>query len=292
MADPVEVGEEVEVAEVSDSGVQEAPAEVVGEAPDAAFSDTFIESFTDEDLKGNKMWDNLKGKSADEIGHYMKELKSFTGKKGDIPGKDATDKDWSDFYSKLGRPESVEAYDFDLGDEFKEIVGADSLPYYEGIVSTIKEQAFAMGANPEQAEKAVDSLLALVAEQTEGINGELTKSTEANKAALDKEWGEGAESISNSIDALMKNNGMTQEQVEWARENGIFTEPAIAIPLARLAAKFADDEEIGHHQTQTQMGIKDQIADVQYKMKQHLQDDGQIPKELKDKLNSLWGKVK
>jgi hypothetical protein len=288
MAEEVEVAEEVveEVAEVVEEVAE------VEEAPETAFSDTFIDSITDEELKGNKMWANLKGKSADEVGRYMKELKSFTGKKGDIPGKDATDKDWADFYGKLGRPETVEAYDFDLVDEFKELVGAESVPYYEGLVSTIKEQAFKMGANPEMAEAAVDSLLALVAEQTEGTNKELEKAAEANKAALDKEWGEGAESISSSIDALMKNNGMTQEQVDWARENGIFTEPAIAIPLARLAAKFDDDPEIGHHQTQTQMGLKDQIADVQLKMKEHLQDDGQIPRELKDKLNSLWGKVK
>lgn len=291
MADPEEV-EVIEEAEVADNGIVETAEVVEEEAPETAFSDTFISSIKDEELKGNKMWDNLKGKSADEIGQYMKELKSFTGKKGDIPGKDASDEQWAEFYGKLGRPESADAYDFEIGQEFKDLVGDDQMPYYEGLIGTIKDQAFALGADSDKAEAAVDSLLALVAEQTEGVNKELAKVVEANKAELAKEWGDGAESIANSIDALMKNNGMSDEQVEWARENGIFTEPAIAIPLARLAAKFADDPEIGHHQTQTQMGIKDQIAEVQAEMSTHLQTDGSVPAHLKTKLNSLWAKVK
>jgi hypothetical protein len=254
--------------------------------------ESFLESMTDEDVKGHKMWENLKGKDANEVGRYFKELKSFTGKKGDIPGKDATDEQWGEFYSKLGRPESADAYDFEIGQEFVDLVGAEAMPYYEGLIGTIKDQAFAMGASSDKAEAAVDSLLAMVAEQTEGVNAELAKVTEANKAALEKEFGDGFDSINSSIDALMKNNGMTQEQVDWARENGIFTEPAIAIPLAKLAAKFADDEEIGHHQTQTQSGVADQIAALDHEMGEFIAKGDAIPQYMHDKRNELWAKVK
>jgi hypothetical protein len=287
MAEEAEVVvEEVVVEEVAEV------AEVAEKDDSPAFMESMLESMTDEDVKGHKMWENLKGKSADEVGRYFKELKSFTGKKGDIPGKDAKDEEWSEFYSKLGRPESTDAYDFEIGQEFKDLVGEDSMPYYEGIIGTIKEQAFAMGADSDKAEAAVDSLLALVAEQTEGVNKELAKVAEENLATLEKEFGDGFDAINGSIDALMMNNGMTKEQVEWARENGIFTEPAIAIPLAKLAAKFEDDPEIGHHQTQTQAGVADQIAELDHQMGEYIAKGDAIPQYMHDKRNELWAKVK
>jgi translation initiation factor 2 alpha subunit (eIF-2alpha) len=290
MADEAEVAEEV--AEETIEVATEETSTTTTQETEKAFVDSMLESITDEDLKSSKMWDNLKGKDANEFAKYVSELKSFTGKKGDIPKEGASEDEWNAFYEKLGRPDSVEGYDFELNDDFKAIVGDESLPYYEGIVGTIQEQAFKLGASSEQAEQAVDSLLSLVAEQTEATNKALNEQTEANINALKTEFGDGYDAINDGIVALLENNGMTSEQADYFKESGVLSEPSLAIPLAKIAAKFADDPEIGHHQTTTQSGIQDQISEVQFEMQTFLKSGDKIPDHLLTKRNELFAKLK
>jgi hypothetical protein len=288
MADEV-----VEGAEVVEEVAVEEVAEVVEESTEnKAFVDSMLESIEDDNIKGSKTWDTLKGKDATELAKYIMELKSFTGKKGDIPKADASEDEWNEFYTKLGRPESIEGYDFELNSDFKELIGDESLPYYEGIVGTIQEQAFKMGASSEQAEAAVDSLLSLVAEQTEATNKLLEETAEKNLNALKTEWGDGFDAMANSIDAMMKNHGMTQEQVDWAKDSGILSEPALAIPLAKIAAGFADDPEIGIAQTTTQSGVQDRITEIEYEIQGFLKTGEPIPAHLHEQRNTLYAKLK
>ena len=293
MAEEVEVEAVEEVTEgavVETEAVVETPTTT--QTTEKAFVDTMIESLDEGDLKSSKMWDNLKGKDANEFAKYVSELKSFTGKKGDIPKADAPKEEWDAFHSKLGRPDSVEGYDFELNDDFKTLVGDDSLPYYEGIVDTIKQQAFEMGANGKQADAAVDALLSMVAEQTESTNKALKEQTESNITALKTEFGDGYEAINDGIVAMLENNGMTREQAEYFKESGVLSEPSLAIPLAKIAAGFADDPEIGHHQTSTQSGVQDQINEVEFEMQSYLKSGDPIPKHMHEKRNSLFAKLK
>ena len=282
------------VTEVADAGVVEVTevAEGTQDEGSKAFVDSMLESIDDANITGSKTWDTLKGKDATELAKYIMELKSFTGKKGDIPKADASEEDWNEFHTKLGRPESIDGYDFELNSEFKELVGDESLPYYEGIVGTIQEQAFKLGASSEQAEAAVDALMANVAEQETASRKALEESTENNLNALKTEWGDGFDAISNSIDAMMKNNGMTQEQVDWARKSGIFSEPSLAIPLAKIAAGFADDPEIGVAQESTQSGVQDRITSLEYEMQPFIKRGDNIPQHLLDQRNTLYAKLK
>ena len=128
----------------------EETAEVVEESSNA-FADVMFDQITDEDIKTAGWAKNLKGKDANEVGQYIKELQSFAGKKGDIPKQDASDEEWSEFYQKLGRPSDIEGYDFSIGDEFTEAVGEESLPFFEKTVNEIKEEAFNIGASPDRS---------------------------------------------------------------------------------------------------------------------------------------------
>ena len=93
--------------------------------------------------------EKLGGKNANEVGKYIKELQSFAGRKGDIPKDDATDEEWDAFYQKLGRPETIEGYDFSINEEFKELVGEGFAPFFDKVVSDFKEKAFQLGATPK-----------------------------------------------------------------------------------------------------------------------------------------------
>jgi len=165
-------------------------------------------------------------------------------------------------------------------------------PTWEKEDALLKEQAFKMGANNSQADSAVDALLSLVADQTETTNKALNEQTEANINALKTEFGDGYDAINDGIVAMLEDNGMTSEQATFFKDSGVLSEPSLAIPLAKIAAQFADDPEIGHHQTSTQSGLQDQIADVEGEMQRLVKSGEPIPKRMLEKRNSLYSKLK
>ena len=118
---------------------EEVVEEVVEESntQPASFVSSMLDQIEDAEIKDAGFWKNLEGKDATEVGKYIKELQSFAGKKGDIPKPDASEEEWGEFYGKLGRPENIDGYDFTIGDEFRELVGEDSAPFFEKAVELI-----------------------------------------------------------------------------------------------------------------------------------------------------------
>jgi len=278
-----------EVVETTTEATVETTEKV--EATETAFVDSMLESMTDEDVKGHKMWENLKGKDADELGRYVKELKSFAGKKGDIPKEGASDDEWNAFYEKLGRPESAEAYDFDMNDEFKALVGEEALPFYNQAIEQFKENAFKAGMSSDKAEELVDGYFKLVADQTTEANKLVTDATEANETALRNEWGAEYDGMYEGVKAMLKSNGMSDEEVARMDEFGVLKEPALAVALGKISAQFADDPEIGHHQTRTLSGLQDQLTDINNQVSGYIKRGEKVPSSISTKRIDIMNKL-
>jgi hypothetical protein len=272
----------------------ETPAEATTEATEKAFVDSFLDNITDEEVKSHKMWENLKGKNADEFGRYVKELKSFTGKKGDIPKsleEGGTQEDWDAFYGKLGRPESVEGYDWELGDEFKNVVG-EQLPFYEQATEWFKETAFKAGLSNEKAEELYNGYLDMVSGQFDAVRSITAEREQENATALKNEWGDAKEGIELGIKAMLKDKGgLDGESVDELVNAGLLKDAKVAIALGKIASKFGDDPEIGHHQTQTITGLHDQLESVNYEIKQAWAKSGEMPEHLINKRLELMDKL-
>ena len=271
---------------VNEEVVEETTETPVESEATPAFVESMLEQISDEDVKSAGFWKNLEGKDANEVGQYIKELNSFAGKKGDIPKADATDEEWDEFYSKLGRPESIEGYDFVLNEDFKEIVG-DGIDFYNSALDGFKEQVFKLGASPTQAEQMVDWYLTQVANQVEESNQLMTQRDEENEAELRKAWGESYDGMKRGIDAMLTSNGLSDEQLTWLKDSGILDEPTLVVTLGKIASKFADDPEIGHIQTKTQAGIRDQIEETNEQIAEYLRSGQKAPPRLKQKLYDL-----
>ena len=273
--------------------VEETTEEVVEESntQPASFVSSMLEQIDDAEIKDAGFWKNLEGKDATEVGKYIKELQSFAGKKGDIPKPDATEEEWSEFYGKLGRPENTDGYDFTIGDEFRELVGEDSAPFFEKAVEGFKEQAFKMGASADKAEGLVDWYLGMVAQELE----ESEAAYKEAEAEMDKElrgqWGDSYDGMMNGIEAMLKANGMPEENLQYARESGLLKDPALAMTLGNIAARFQDDPEIGHHQTGTMAGLKDQLFDVNEQVKDYIRSGKKIPDHITQKRVDLMTKL-
>jgi|TARA_Y100000401_G_scaffold47129_1_gene36233 hypothetical protein len=283
---------EEEVVESTEE-VVETPVEETTEqdAGSVAFVDSMLEQIDDEDVKGAGFWKNLQGKNANEVGQYIKELQSFAGKKGDIPKSDASEDEWNDFYSKLGRPENVEGYDFSINQDFADIVGQDAASAYATAIEEFKKEIFKIGANADQAEGLVDWYLERAANTTLQTKEAFETAEKEKTDELKKAWGESYDGMNKSIEGLLRNNGMEDEHIEWAKQSGILNEPTLAITLGNIANRFADDPEIGHLQTKTQAGIRDQLAEVNIDVTEYLKKGQPIPPHIAQKRQDLMDKL-
>ncbi len=285
MSEEVETTVEEVVEETSVEETTEQTSEEV------AFVDSMLSQIDNEDIKNAGFWQNLKGKDANEFAQYVKELQSFSGKKGDIPKDDASEEEWNEFRSKLGWKKDIEAYDFEPNDEFKEIAGEESFEYFNGVVGKMKETLHAQGLSPDQAESVIDSYLEYTANDLQSRNKNLQEVNELQDAELRKEWGDGYDSILNGIKGLLSKYGMNDETIEAMETSGVLTEPDLAITLGKISAQFDDDPEIGHFHTKTDSGIREQLHDVNAEVLEYIKTGTKIPPHISQKRKDLMEKL-
>lgn len=257
---------------------------VTPEASEEAFADVWLGKLENEELKGDKTLERLKGKSADEVAQYIKELVAWNGRKGDIPADDATDEVKEAFAIKMGRPETQEGYDFSLNADFSELVGEDNVPYYESKVEWFKEQAFANGLSADKAATMLEGYFEMMAGDINGVSEVATKQATDAQATIDKEWGESKNFMETSIDAMMVRSGA---DLEALKASGALQDPNIALALGRIAKDLADGPEIGHKMAQTKMGQRDQLAEVNAQVSEMIANGNKVPDHLKTKRLSL-----
>lgn len=261
------------------------------ETTDKAFVDSMLEQVSDEDVKSAKFWGNLKGKDANELAQYVKELNSFAGKKGDIPKADASEEEWDAFYAKMGRPEDANGYEFGLNDEFKELIGEEATPFFEKVIEGFKEQSFKLGLDPKRGEELVNWYLDVVAGQATEGRKTLDEMETERDTQLKNEWGDEYDGLYSGNKALLKRFGMSDEGMDAAEQSGILKEPELAITLAKINSQFDDDPQIGHMQTKTTAGLKDQMSEVNQEIANYIKKGEPIPAHIASKRMDLMDKL-
>lgn len=138
---------------------------------------TWLDSMPEE-LRDNATLKKYKG--VDELANaYINAQKHISAEKIVIPGKGATEADWTNVFKKLGLPEGLDKYELKFGEKTD-----------KQFADSFKEQAFKSGVLPTQAQKlvewfdkqastgAVELQKAQVADIEKGLNG------------LKAEWGD------------------------------------------------------------------------------------------------------
>ena len=148
-----------------------------------------------------------------------------------------------------------------------------------------------MGASSDQAENMVNIFLESVADSVEENNTENKQMFEEMEKELRTEWGEEYDGMMNGIEAMLTANGMPEENMQYLKEAGILKDPAFAITMGNIAAKFADDPEIGHHQVNTQAGVRDQLAEVNMDIAEYIKSGNKVPPHIAQKRQDLMNKL-
>lgn len=117
------------------------------------------------------------------------ELDKWAGKAVAVPGDDAEAEDWEKFYSKIGRPEAADKYEFAPPEKMPETV-----PYNEDLAKSFKDEAFNVGLTAKQAAEMHDWFVTQMAEagttMQNNMAEDLGKTIDDANAALKAAWGD------------------------------------------------------------------------------------------------------
>ena len=137
----------------------------------------------------------------------------------------------------------------------------------------------------------VNIFLESVADSVEENNTENKQMFEEMEKELRTEWGEEYDGMMNGIEAMLTANGFPEENMQFLKDSGMLKDPAFAITMGNIASKFADDPEIGHHQTNTMAGVRDQLAEVNMDIAEYIKSGTKVPPHIAQKRQDLMNKL-
>jgi hypothetical protein len=198
-----------------------------------------------EDLRGEKMFENIKGKDAAEAlpalaKGYRDAQKLVGGSLGKIPAKDAKPEEVEAWKTanlpKLreaglieGPPEDPSKYNV------KFIRNGEPVEVTSTSMYAFNKLAFDMGLSPKQAQGMADAYMA----QQQSLGG----SVKDTMALLNKEWGAGAPvQIKAAQQAVAQVGG--QELLDVLETTGLGNHPALIKAFARVGAVLAEDDPV------------------------------------------------
>jgi hypothetical protein len=210
------------------------------------------------EMQSEKSLEKFKG--VGDVAKAYTELEKKMGSAIKIPGSDAKPEELDQFYSKLGRPESPDKYEFKLPD-LPEGIGHD-----EEMQAAFKSMAHKAGLSPRQAQILMDEYSAV---QLKRIT-EFQNADKQTVEVLKKEWGADYEkNLGLAQRAVMEAGG--QALKDELDATGLGNSPLLAKHFASLGAKTAESTLIIGD---TQVGMSE--ADVLAKIHE-IQNDPKHP---------------
>lgn len=198
--------------------------------------------------------DNLKTveakgwKSADDALSSYRALESKIGQNLTIPDESAPKEDWDKFYSRLGRPETADKYEFALPQGVPE-----NLPYDKASATEFANWAHEAGLNPKQAQLLHDSFVRRTAQQIEAHQAKEAEAAQAAHTELTREWGlpdteQHRRNVEMSNRTLRQNPGLEAELkgIGALTAEGDVKSPKLAILLAKYGQQnYSEDMMYG-----------------------------------------------
>ena len=172
-----------QVAEVS------APAEV------APSETTDWRNDIPEEIRGHKSLETIADVGA-LAKSYVNAQSMIGADKVAIPGKHATDDDWNEVYTRLGRPENPEGYQ--LENNLDEGIPAD-----EQMLDWYRQTAHEIGLTPTQAQKLLDKYNGELGSRFDGDTGQADQLIAETETELRREYGQAFDDRMNNANAIM-----------------------------------------------------------------------------------------
>ena len=152
-----------------------------------------------------------------------------------LPGTDASDDTWNEFYGKLGRPETAADYGLKKPEDLPE-----GFPYSEDIEKDFSEQAHKLGLTPKQVKGLFSWYMGGEAEALTTMQADKKLALAKTESELKKEFGSAYdESLAGARLLVDKFGGAGLK--EHLDSTGMGDDLQLTGFLARLSRQFAED---------------------------------------------------
>jgi len=187
--------------------------------------------FLEEDLKTDPSLKHIKDIPT-AVKSYIHAQRMIGADKFLVPNKYATPDEWTNIYTKLGRPEAADKYDIKSED------GSLISPEF---MKGFKEAAFKAGLNPQQAtefsnfydKQVKDAQAQMIIYEDEQTNQEIGE--------LKKEWGAAYDSKIKAAQVALKAFG-GDEIMTYLKESGLDTNTKLARLFAKVGESLSEDQ--------------------------------------------------
>jgi len=243
------------------------------------FSENWRTQLGDEGVKNNAALDKFK--TVEGIAKSYLSLEKMVGKdKISIPTDATSEEEMSDFYNKLGRPETAEGYKFDKAEL------PDGIPYDEELEKGFASKAHELGLSQKQAGELLNWYNGASIEgisQAEKANADAMVEAEIG---LKKEWGNAYESKL----AIANKAVRTFEAADELKRLGLHNNPVMVKMMSKIGEAISEDKLVGDSGTNmTPADAKSEIDSIMGDKKSpYFNSDHPQHKEFVTKVNKLY----
>ena len=209
-----------------------------------------------DDLKSNPVFEKHKlgegealvGVPPSLINSHVEQQKLIGRDKIPVPPENATDDDWNEVWSRLGRPEKADGYGLKIADDLPDIVKNEA---DEELMTGFSEICHKAGIIPKQAQMVLDWFLPANAEKAkkrDQAGEEFSKKAEAD---LRKEWGKAyEEKVKSSSNTFLyfadqmgeEKSGQLKEMMD---KTGMGDDPLLVGFFAKIGELIGEDTITG-----------------------------------------------
>lgn len=173
-------------------------------------------------------------KTPEELAKAYVNLQSKLGKSAQIPGKDASDEDWSNWYKRIGRPDSPDGY------ELANVERDANLPQDEqGAEQQFARTAHANGLTKEQARKMWKYMLDSSATMLNAINASRKEALQKADTELRSELGGEYNSGLQLMKRVVKR--FADDDARQALDEGLGNDPRLIRMLIGIGKVMSED---------------------------------------------------
>jgi hypothetical protein len=157
---------------------------------------------------------------------HISQTRRMSGNAVDIPGQNATDEDWSSFFSKIGRPERADQYDL-------KIEGDTDQPFMTAMRAAMHES----GLSQRQAAKLVERYMAYAGERNAAQASSADADLNAQVDAMKRQWGASWDSNVAAGQKAIAALGLTRADFDALPSSSL---PGMANILARIGRAIGE----------------------------------------------------
>lgn len=155
-----------------------------------------------------------------------------------IPGKEASQEEWAQFYTKLGRPESSDKYEMP-----KEGLPEGFEPN-EGRLTAMREAAHRVGLTAQQFAALARADAEYMETEKAAFGEKMTQTQQESIAGLKKEWGSAFDQNLDLAKRAVRHFG-GDDLVKELDDSGMGNHPTLAKAMAKIGRMIAEDEIVG-----------------------------------------------